>query len=961
MIKRKLQNSNISKDRPDSGKKPVIQEPDARGRRVGEVYVPRKESQNHKGAVLSWTPEYHDNIEILNLSSRSAKALKNSGITTVEKLLDLSYQSLFTIKNVGKKSVEELLACQKKLMDYGLQKKGGHEQNDVVSLHNSIADLNMSVRSTKALNNYGIDTIEKFFELQDQELYTIKNIGKKSIEEILTRRNNLRKTAAYKDAFKLHNQQEQLKRLRESFSRIPETRLNKSFHDYLSCFNGLDALITEFNIIPESIDTINNLPSIFELICQDEEKSRDLLRFFDILTFDIKKALNDIVEKIALKPKYKRVLGVLQKRVDGKTLQEISGKMGLTRERIRQIENKGTKLLIKYLCEFNLNLLTFINIEYNCGNIITLDELNDHLKEVEHLDFFIYILRTRQIWSGYTFHKRLNLFYNNTVITDIDAALDRIFALPDIIEEDKKDDTILQISQEGVFPLKIIIIAFSNTYKRSGKVYFKAKLSLSRIYDYILGKYYPEGIKLFDDNVIEHFKKRIIEVFGGSRTPENNRAIYAGVAKQAVLCDRGTYIHPKHIVINQEIIAEIDAFIAASPRKVISFNELFETFREKLLLASNINNRYFLQGVLNIYLGKKYFFTRDTISKEHDANFTDEIESYIKSRGEVHKAEVFSEFNGISQVVFSMRTKNNKRIIYIGNGWYMHAGELKIEQNDDKLKGIIEGYVKKNPVSSRKMLELLRKAHPRFLTNNAIKTHEKLFGILNFMFGDDFYFSRPYIAKFGTDEISNKTVIRDYLQSFDSITIQELIELCEEHHLKYFSLRGLIKNLNDDFLRVDSETLVRMNEEIDENIIVETAKLLLEKIESYGFIAASKMDDYVSFPKIDFEWNSFLLRSIVEKYMDDMIGIIDIPTTDIYVMNSIFIDPQTETDGYESLLRNILADENNNRSFEAGGEIIDWLKEQGLIIGSVPKCLLDESILPKDKYGKLAVKQHAGA
>jgi hypothetical protein len=952
---------NINKGKPGADKKPITQEPDARGRRAGEVYVSRKESQNHKGAVLSWTPEYHDDIDILNLSSRSTKALKTSEITTVGKLLDLSYQSLFTIKNIGKKSVEELLACQKKLMDYGLQKKGGHDQNDAISLYNSIADLNMSVRSTKALNNYGIKTIEKFFELQDQELYTIKNIGKKSIEEILTRRNNLKNTAAYKDAFKQHNQQEQLNRLRESFKRIPKSRLNKSFHDYLSCFNGLDALISEFNIMPESIDTINDLPSIFELICQDEEKSRDLLRFFDILTFDIKKALNDIVEKIALKPKYKRVLGVLQKRVNGKTLQEISGEMGLTRERIRQIENKGTKLLIKYLCEFNLNLLTFINIEYNCGHIITLNELNDHLKDVEHLDFYIYILRTRQIWSGYTFNKSLNVFYNNTVITNIDAVLDRIFALPDIIEDDKKDEIILQIGQEGVFSLKIITIAFSNIYKHSGRVYFKAKLSLSRIYDYILGKYYPEGIKLFDDNVIESFKKRIIEVFGNNRTPENNRAIYAGVAKQAVLCDRGTYIHPKHIVIVKEIIDEIDAFIAASPRKVISFNELFETFKEKLLLSSNVNNRYFLQGVLNIYLGNKYFFTRDTISKEHDANFTDEIESYIKARGEVHKTEVFSEFNGISQVVFSMRTKNNKRIIYIGNGWYMHADELKIEQNDNKLKGIIEGYVKKNPVSSRKMLELLRKAHPRFLTNNAIKNHEKLFGILYFMYGDDFYFSRPYIAKFGTDEISNKTVIRDYLKSYDSITVQELIDLCEEHHLKYFSLRGLIKNLNDDFLRINSETLVRADAEIDENTIVETAKLLLEKIESRGFIAVSKIDDYISFPKIDFEWNPFLLRSIVEKYMDDMIGIVDIPTTDIYVMNSIFIDPQSETDSYESLLKNILTDENNNKHFESAEEVINWMKEQGLIIGSIPKCLLDESIFLKDQYGKLVITQGVGA
>lgn len=900
-------------------------------------------------------PEYNDPVESLNLSPRSTKALANIGIVTVEKLLNMSHQSLYTIKNIGKKSAEELLQCQEKLMHWGLQKKNGSGDDGIVSLQNSIADLNMSVRSTKALNNCGITTIKRFLELEDQEIYAIKNIGKKNIEEIISCRNNISKTTAYKGDFMLSGQQERIKQLHEIFRHIPKSRLDKPVRHYLACISGLDALINRFNAMPDSVHALHDLPSVFESVCADDRKSRDLLLLLNILTFDVNKALNDIIRKIFSIQKYNRVLKVLQERTDEKTLQEISDELGLTRERIRQIENRGTKLLIKNINEFNINLLALINVEYDCEHIITIRELESYLKGVEHLDLFVYILKTRHIWENYTFSRKLNVFYNNRIITNVKDIADRILALPDIIEEDKKEELLLQICQEDKFSPKMIGIEFSHAYEKSGKVYFRDKLSLARIYDYTLKKYYPSGIKVFDDSIVEYFKERITETFGNVRLPENNRAIYARIVKQAVLCDRGAYIHPQHITINKEIIEEIDSFIAASPRKVISFNELFETFKQKLLLYSNVNNRYFLQGVLNIYLGKKYFFTRDTVSKDHNASFTDEIEAYIKSRGEVHKDTVFAEFNGMSQVVFSMRTKNDKNIIYTGNGWYMHADKLKLEPDDWQIKNTIEGYVRKNPVSSGKMLELFRKAHPRFLANNAINTQEKLFGILYFMFRDDFHFSRPYIAKIGTDELSNKTVIRKYLKPYNSITIQELVGLCEEHHLKYFSLRGLIRDLNNEFLRIDAETLVRVEGEIDEDSIAETAKLLLEKIESRGFLTASKIDDYISFPKTDFEWNPFLLRSLVEKYMDDMIVITDIPTTDTYIMNSVFTDSRSEIDGYESLLRNIIRTRNSDRPFETADELIDWLKEQGLIIGNVPKCLLDESILSKDEGGKLLV------
>ncbi|MDR1933299.1 MAG: hypothetical protein LBQ57_10830 [Spirochaetales bacterium] len=908
-------------------------------------------SKKRKEKILSRIPGYNDPVETLPLTRRSVRGLRGAGIDTVEKLLNLDFEALYAIHDLDIKNAAEILACQGRLLASGLREKGPGDQSGAVLLHHSVISLNMSVRSTNALINHGINTVKELLEIKDGDLCAIRNIGKKSIEEIITTKNNLQRTIRGGENAAPSTREDRLRRLRESFERIPQARRGKLVRDYLSCVAGTSNLgPADFRAALDSLHEINEAPSLFEALSRDDETVEGFLPVLDVLAFNAKEFIGGLIKNIFSKKEHDRELEVLRKRCGGKTLQRISDEMSVTRERIRQIENKATRLLVKQLSDLHINLLAFIAVEHGCRCTITVDELSEYLRDpeylsnAEYLDLFIYTLKTKRIWDDYTFNKRLDIFYDTETVPDIQIVSDLVMGLPDVIEEGQKEALLPEISRENNLPPQLLRVEFPKVYRHVKKVYVRGNLSLARMYSYILEKYYPQGIKLSDEAALERFRNHIGEIFGDISFSEGNRALYARITSLAVLCGRGTYIHPKYISISSGIVNEIDSFIAASPRTVIPFNELFEIFQERLLKGTNVTNRYFLQGILNYYLRDKYFFTRDTVSKDGGADFTDEIEAYIRARGEVHKKELFAEFNGVSRIVFSMRIRNNEKIIYTGNGHYMYTGILNLGQYYYQIKNLLKENVKKNPASSRKILELLKKLCPQFLADNNIETHEKLYGILHFMFKEDFYFSRPYIAKPGSSEISNKTVMREHLKPYDTITIPELVELCKKHRLKYFSIRSLVKSLSDEFLRINIDTLVRITEGIDEAALEETGKLLFEKMNGSGFVVASRIDDYSEFPHIGVEWNSFLLRAVVEKYMDGIIATIDIPVTDSHTMNSVFVDPHLEIENYEALLRMILR--TRRPAKVPAGDAAAWLREQGLIIGSPPKFLLDAHFLP---------------
>jgi DNA-directed RNA polymerase subunit alpha len=145
---------------------------------------------DRRDAVLS-TP-----ITDFELSVRSRNCLKKMNIRTVGDLLRVSEQELLGYKNFGETSLNEIkaLLASKGLrlgqaVDDGRSSGtrrpsaiGGELPSELMS--KNVADLELSVRSRKALQRLNINTLGELAARTEDELLGCKNFGQTSLNEI---------------------------------------------------------------------------------------------------------------------------------------------------------------------------------------------------------------------------------------------------------------------------------------------------------------------------------------------------------------------------------------------------------------------------------------------------------------------------------------------------------------------------------------------------------------------------------------------------------------------------------------------------------------------------------------------------------------------------------------------------------------------------------------------------------
>jgi len=142
----------------------------------------------------------------------------------------------------------------------------------------------------------------------------------------------------------------------------------------------------------------------------------------------------------------------------------------------------------------------------------------------------------------------------------------------------------------------------------------KKRMNLSQMYCAVLEKYYPTGIKLYDKSEIIRFRNYVRELFGEVYLPKYNRAIEKRLTDLTILCDRGKRILPSGIKISIALLRKIHTAIIEFEGNEIMYIELFERFKNELL-ANNITNQYFLQGVLRQNYSNEFIFTRYSLRR----------------------------------------------------------------------------------------------------------------------------------------------------------------------------------------------------------------------------------------------------------------------------------------------------------------------------------------------------------
>ena len=314
-------------------------------------------------------------IDKIGLSTRAMNALHRSKVHVVGDMLKLTEDQLYKVRNLGGKTVSEIMEKIKELQNADFSNDSldsDHQkvENDFGEVQASdsgtdvemprlsilemvqmpkyrelilanirrkdipIENMNLSVRATNRLGSKGYHKMSDLILASHDDLMEIRSLGAKSVKEI-------------EDAvqeFLLENE----KRLLSDFSSDEEDTVD---YDELpkmilslyreNPFKGYSLKEMEDALqLPETLDEVRMKKIIGTLLAQGR------LEYVDYRCYRVYESFFDALQrcdKVSERDKE-----IIEKRLDGSTLETISGDYNLTRERVRQLINKTVRQVIAF-------------------------------------------------------------------------------------------------------------------------------------------------------------------------------------------------------------------------------------------------------------------------------------------------------------------------------------------------------------------------------------------------------------------------------------------------------------------------------------------------------------------------------------------------------------------------------------------------------------------------------------
>ena len=817
-----------------------------------------------------------------------------------------------------------------------------------------IANLNFSNRVQNQLRENNFSALSKLLTCTVGDIRNLRSIGNLSVNNIMDTLEDffiLRDSDARRKNSQIPPEIFVREEIMPPVKNLPENIKDRKFLLMVDAYNA-DIVNSQFSLsakIPADL-TIGDFPKFF--IDNKVDFDRMILKNFTRwLDFDLDKLIESV---LAIKSKDGRPLEVLKLRAEDNTLQMIGNKLNLTRERIRQIENRTIirfHLRYKFKAEQLLLLLHAITEK----TILTFDDMKHFVGEDTAVLMFLLSktnFETKKLFyepdtRSIVFHtpSKKNFYYTELAKN-----------CPEIMHESEMEKIIKRVTKETGCYADLLRLRITQIYQREGAFYFRYRLPLVYKCGYVLREKFPHGYKISDTKDRDKLEKSIYEIFEGTEK-FSHRSIALKVASAGVLCGRGKYIHPDYVNVPAEIIDLINNYVDNSDHEVLSFKEIFFALKDKFA-DTQIKDHYFLQGIMHYYRCP-YTFFKDYVTKNPELNMSKELTRFVEKHGVVTAADIKAEFSTLNDTNINLLTPRCQDVIAVGEGKYMHSSLLNLRRKDfEVLEKTVREACKNYPVTSRYLFNLCKKTpyFQEFFRRNEIYRHEKLFGVIRHMFRYTFYFCRPFIALENITGITNKKVILCHIGDVDKISLDEIIGICEEQEINYLSKAALAESLRPEFVRVNDNELYRPAAVgIDEeNIFAVVKKIRSALKKTEGWLSAKEFKDYKELPRLKVEWTDFLLESVIS-LAGDAIDKMRINANAAENPATVFVSKKFKETEIESFLTEILLDRQAKKPFKNKREVFKWMRSQGLCNTKLPN-FLTEKHFAKDAAGKFVVK-----
>ena len=577
------------------------------------------------------------------------------------------------------------------------------------------------------------------------------------------------------------------------------------------------------------------------------------------------------------------------------TLEEISAKLNppLTRERVRQIESKcerklashtsANRIITEYFYSIkNNNSLPYLSFEefYKNGTNGT------NNKSVKYAFAYIEHFNNSRIKSC-----PLYQIVYDSCITNRDELVEKI--------NEDFGMTLVKDDYEKLEHLKKQVV--NNDYnKRNNGNYIKKGVTKNQIIMDILGKYFSNGYHASQLVENDDYKKLISIMqneYGLETDIESPRNIAAHLDRMenAIAIDRGIYKRiDEKINLSDELVNEIFKYIKANP-PVVRYQAILNNFKEDFEFL-NISNQYYVKSVIDPYIlnAKVFGVNRDYVSTGEGTTFRQAINKEIDDYpGIFSQLDLLSRFDGTKSYVFDFTIAERDDIVLLENKNYIRLTNIGLSENVKQLlKKEIDLLMEKQSegyITSRKLFSRIKILNKEMLEEIPIINNQfRLFSLIQTLYRDEFYFRRPIIGKDKSSQYNSYTLICEYVKKHDSFDNNVVKEYANKNNIReLYSYLEFMIDMSDDYVQISAEKMIKKSLlNINQFFINKLKNAINYYIDSFGSVDTRTYRGYSTLPKINWEWNKYLLVGIIRTYLFDEY---DIEYTDAFFNKTDFI------------------------------------------------------------------------
>ena len=854
---------------------------------IEAICEPEFISESRAKALIA---DVYDNVP------RSAVFIKKclaDGKMHMGELTPEDFDNAINLKGLGSSSVEQLRKVYNDFKSSPVS-YSAESENEVPTgyLFNSL-----SVRATNCLAQAGINSVEDLLALNLKDLWKIRSLGQKTYDEIVS----FRKSVSLDESASLENQTYHLDNVAVNNRRIPISLLSS-------------AGLTEGEILlleQKGFYDVGDLCDC-ELAADDYVIVQKISKFLSVSVSD------QFVEKIdALKESEKICM---LRRAEGDTLQEVGDRLGVTRERVRQVTAKTCSKL-KVLAE-----LTVASFLPEGKKALSYELLAEKFAEETFAAYCKLILKESDCVIYFKFANKF--VYSNIGFKEVGEQL--MFLVEDVVGDGINFYDHLELIEEELCDRNldffnhqdVMNYLLNRGYHFYGEYVAKGKQAYGNVCCDAIRKYFDFDIKLNSDinnEDMQILRTVIAKHYSGLTLPPNNRALTAAITRdfrRIVLSGRGRYCPVEKIVYSISLFDEVSEFIQESQQTSFYYSELFSHFRERLLSETNIGNHHFVHGMLKYLYPDEFTYERDLLVKNGAArqDVNNRIEQLLLERGcAMTREEIKQEIPGISDAVIAFSVMRLPEIIQWDYSRLNHIRNIHI--NEDlykKLRNCIKDLTSAHYGYATDEL-LFKKAQeecPQLFLSNMIKNSLNLYYIASCLFGDEYRFRRPHIVTqdFPVKELTVSSIIRVLLGDKKCLNYVEYCDFSEKIGWVDGTRYAVFYELERDYIRIsENDYILREQLSLSENEIEKIGNIVDKIIGSVGYYAFNSISDYEIFPEFGYAWNGFLLESLIAEY-DIGFRVISPQVRDRRYQRGIIVPNSSSYHTFESIVIAILSE-----------------------------------------------------